>query len=152
MDFHPTLKIAYVVNEISNEVDAYTIQADGALEKIQTISTLPMDFRGNNTAAAIEVTPTGQFLFASNRGHNSIAQFTIDAGTGMLKANGHTTDSVSTARCFALDASGKYLVLAKQMSGNLVSYRIESDGTLKIVKSVHLGRTAPWVGPALLPP
>src|SRR5690348_12020896 len=81
--FAPNGKFVYVINELQSTVTAFSYDAGSAvLHSLQTISTLPKDFSGENTAAEIAVHPNGRFLFASNRGHDSIAVFAIDKGSG----------------------------------------------------------------------
>ena len=89
------------------------------------ISTLPKDFRGQNDDAEIEVHPSGRFLYGSNRGHDSIAVFAIDTGTGTLTPVEHVPTRGRTPRSFAIDPTGSYLVVANQDSDNLVVFRID---------------------------
>lgn len=89
--FHPTLPVYWVLNELDSSITTYrwSVQA-GTLEPVQVLPTLPADFFGASTAAAIVVTPCGRYLFASNRGHESVAAFAIDAATGELEPRGWT--------------------------------------------------------------
>jgi len=85
MAFHPNGRFLYVINELSNTVAAWTWDAEtGAVQRIQTISTLPDWYRGISTTAQILVSADGRFVYASNRGHDSIAVFRCDAQTGRL--------------------------------------------------------------------
>ena len=97
---HPTGRYAYVINEMACTVTAFTYDsAAGRLSEIQTVSTLPPDTRPEqfgNTTAEVQVHPTGKFLYGSNRGHNSIATFTIDESTGRLTPLGQTPTGAST--------------------------------------------------------
>jgi 6-phosphogluconolactonase len=82
MAFHPNGRFAYVINEMLSTATAFAYDsARGSLKELQTISTLPKDFSGGNTAAEVAVDRTGRFLYGSNRGHDSIALFTIDPAT-----------------------------------------------------------------------
>ncbi|MGC2326920.1 MAG: lactonase family protein, partial [Candidatus Sulfotelmatobacter sp.] len=83
--FHPSGKFAYVISEMQSTVTAFAYgSAGGTLQALQTVTTLPADFKGHNDDAEIEVHPSGKFLYASNRGHDSIAVFAIDSGKGTL--------------------------------------------------------------------
>jgi 6-phosphogluconolactonase len=123
--FHRSGKFAYVINELAQTVTAMSYDADkGTLKPLQTISTVPMPVKGNSTAEVV-VHPSGKFLYGSNRGHNSIAIFTIDENTGMLTAAGHQTKDIKTPRNFALDPTGQFLIVANQDSDSLVMFRVD---------------------------
>lgn len=124
--FHPNGKFAYTNNELSSSVTAMSYDAaKGELSVLQTISTLPKGgFKGNSTAE-VQVHPTGKFLYCSNRGHNSIAMFTIDASTGQLTAIGQQGKDIKTPRNFGIDPAGKHLIVANQDSDSLVVFRID---------------------------
>jgi 6-phosphogluconolactonase len=125
--FHPSGRFAYVINEMGSTVTAFRYDAPrGALESIQTVSTLPEGFKGENTTAEIAVHPSGKFLYGSNRGHDSIAIFAIDASTGKLRAVGHEPTQGKTPRNFALDPTGRYLLAANQATDNVVVFRIDA--------------------------
>jgi 6-phosphogluconolactonase len=131
--FHPNGKIAYVINEMKNTVTAMEYDAKtGTLMKLQTLPTLPADFKGNNSTAEVVVHPSGDFLYGSNRGHNSIASFKIDPKTGELTATGHQTEGIKTPRNFNIDPTGKFLVVANQDGASLVVFSIDpKTGELK---------------------
>ena len=123
--FHPNGKFAYVINELDSTVSALHYDAaKGVLKAVQTLSTLPMPFKGNSTAEIV-VHPSGKFLYGSNRGHNSIAIFTIDESTGELKAAGHQDKDIKTPRNFALDPTGTWMIVANQDSSSLVVFRVD---------------------------
>jgi 6-phosphogluconolactonase len=127
-DFHPTKPWAYVVNELGNTVTAFTWDAKkGVLETIASAGTLPEDFTGENTTAHIEVHPSGKFLYASNRGHDSIAVFAIDQSTGMITAKGQTKTGGKTPRNFTQDPSGKFLLAANQNSNDIFVFSIDQE-------------------------
>jgi 6-phosphogluconolactonase len=126
--FHPSGKFAYVINEIASTVTAFAYDPErGALSEIQTMSTLPADFHGNNSTAEVQVHPSGKFLYGSNRGHNSIAVFAIDEASGKLTASGHQPVEGKTPRNFRPDPSGKYLFVANQDSDNIVLFKIDEQ-------------------------
>jgi len=106
---------------------------------------LPSDVAGRNTCSQIRITPNGRFLYAPNRGHNSIAGFAVDAGTGQLTAIGHTpTEPVP--RAFNLDPQGRFLFSSGLESGRLASYRIGAEtGQLEPLEIYDIGRQPMWV-------
>lgn len=127
-DFHPKKPWAYVVNEMGNTVTAFKWKAKkGALETIGSAGTLPTDFTEENTTAHIEVHPSGKFLYASNRGHDSIAVFAIDQNTGMIAAQGQTKTGGKTPRNFTQDPSGKFLLAANQNSNDIFVFNIDQE-------------------------
>jgi 6-phosphogluconolactonase len=126
--FHPNGRNAYVINEIASTVTAFRYDAQrGVLEPLQTISTLPKDFHGNNSTAEVQVHPSGKFLYGSNRGHNSIAIFAIDPMTGRLTPVGHQSSQIKTPRNFGIDPTGTYLLVANQDSDSIVVFRIDTQ-------------------------
>jgi len=131
--FSPNGKFVYVVCELQSSVSAFSYDAQkGALQPLQTIATLPSDFKGENTGAEIEVSPSGKFLYASNRGHDSIAVFAIDAARGTLTPIEQVSTLGKTPRNFAIDSTGAYLFVGNQDSDNIVVFHIDSkSGQLK---------------------
>jgi 6-phosphogluconolactonase len=126
--FHPNGRTAYVINELTSTVTTFRYDAaKGALEPLQTISTLPADFTKTNSTAEIVVHPSGKFLYGSNRGHDSIAIFAIDADTGQLTLIGHELTQGKTPRNFTVDPTGAYLLAANQGSGTIVVFRIDPE-------------------------
>jgi 6-phosphogluconolactonase len=127
-DFSPNGKFVYVISEMGNTVTAFSYDAaQGVLRELQTISTLPRDFKGENTTAEVQVHPSGKFLYGSNRGHDSIAVFAIDARTGTLTPSEHVLTQGRTPRNFAIDPTGSYLFAANQDSNNIVVFGIDSQ-------------------------
>jgi 6-phosphogluconolactonase len=125
--FHPNGRNAYVINEMQSTVTAVGYDADhGVLKAIQTVSTLPNGFKGDTTTAEVQVHPSGRFLYGSNRGHNSIAIFSIDQKTGALSPIGHQTGQIKTPRNFGIDPTGSYLLVANQDSDSIVVFRIDA--------------------------
>jgi 6-phosphogluconolactonase len=131
--FHPGGRFAYVINELASTVTAFAYDPDrGELKELQTISTLPDGFKGNNSTAEVQVHPSGRFLYGSNRGHDSIAIFTIDPATGRLTAAGHQPTHGKTPRNFGIDPTGTYLLACNQHSDTISVFRIDPQtGRLK---------------------
>jgi 6-phosphogluconolactonase len=125
-------KFAYACNEMMSSVTTYSYDAKtGELKEVQTVSMLPKDFTGSNSAAEIAVHPSGKFVYASNRGHNSIVRFDIDPAKGTLTAADWTPTDGKTPRNFAIDPTGGYLFAANQDGGGVVVFRIDK-GTGKL--------------------
>jgi len=124
--FHPGGHYAYVINEIDSTVTAFSYDAGrGALKELQTISTIPENFKGENSTAEVQVHPSGKFLYGSNRGHDSIAIFAIDPAKGTLRLVGHQSTQGKTPRNFGIDPTGRFLLAANQDSGSVVVFRID---------------------------
>jgi 6-phosphogluconolactonase len=143
--FHASRPIAYVANEQGNSVTAYAFDPQaGTLRPVQTVSTLPADFRGTNACAEIRVHSSGRVLYVSNRGHDSIACFGLD-GAGTLSAIGQEPTE-KTPRSFDLDPAGKYLFAAGESSGRLAAYRVDTgSGRLTQQEVYKVGKTPWWV-------
>lgn len=125
--FHPDGRRVYVINELSSTVTAFDYEsAAGSLRELQSVSTLPPDFAGANSTAEVAVAPDGRFLYGSNRGHDSLATFAIDAATGRLTPVGHQPTRGRHPRHFAIDPTGAYLVVANRDSDNLAVFRIDA--------------------------
>lgn len=126
--FHPSGRYAYVINELASTVTAMTYDADkGTLKEIQTISTLPEGSSKPNWTAEVQVHPSGKFLYGSNRGHNSIAVFTIDEKTGKLTAAGHQAEGIQTPRNFGIDPTGKFVLVANQDGDSVLVFRVDNQ-------------------------
>lgn len=136
--YHPNGKFAYAINEMGSSVVAFRFDAkSGALHELQTISTIPQDFKQENNDAEIAVDRTGRFLYGSNRGHNSIAVFTIDPVKGTLTLIQVAPSGGKEPRHFAIDPSGKFLFAENQYIDNIVKFRIDSQtGKLTLTKDV----------------
>ena len=121
------------MNELDSTVTAFRLdRINGTLKEAQTVRTLPEDFSGINTTADVHVSPSGRFLYGSNRGHNSIVAFDIDEKTGKLKLIGHTSTEGRTPRNFAVDPTGRFLLAANQDSDTIVTFRLDAaTGRLK---------------------
>jgi 6-phosphogluconolactonase len=124
--FHPNGQFAYALSEMGSLVTVFAYdRAGGTLKSLQTISSLPKDFSGTNNAAELEVHPNGRFLYASNRGHDSIAVFAIDPRANTLTLVEHVPTQGKTPRNFAIDPTGAYLLAANMDSDNIVLFRID---------------------------
>jgi len=124
--FRPDAKFAYVVSELAATVTVFSYDAaKGAMQEVQTISTLPDGYTGAKSGAEIALDPGGKFLYASNRGHDSIAIFKVDAAKGTLTAAGNVSAGGKTPRDFAIDPTGNYLLAANQDSNNVVEFKID---------------------------
>jgi len=92
---------------------------------------LPPNFQGRNDAAEIALHPSGNWLFASNRGHDSIAVFSVDPATGKLERTGDYSTGGKEPRHFAIDPTGQFLLAENQNSNSIVTFRINlATGTL----------------------
>ena len=127
-------------------VTAYRLDASaGTLSAAQTVSTLPAGYSGKSSCAQIRIAPSGRFLYAPNRGHNTIASFAVDASTGLLTPTGHAA-AEPVPRAFNLDPDGKFLYAAGLESGRLTAYRIDAGtGRLETLKTYPLGARPMWV-------
>lgn len=123
--FHPSGKYAYVINEMSQTVTAFSYDAvKGALAELHTLSTVSEPVKGNSTAEIV-CHPSGKWVYGSNRGHDSIAVFAVDEATGRLKVVGHEPTGGRTPRNFNVDPTGTYLLAANQGTGSVVVFRID---------------------------
>lgn len=135
--FHPKLEIIYVINELNSTVTSLARNKDGNYRILQSISTLPVDYKENNQCADIHISSDGLFLYASNRGHNSIAIFSIDT-SGSLTSVGFEPTKGEWPRNFAISPDQMYLVVANQFSNNLVSFeRNPATGKLTFVDKIE---------------
>lgn len=143
--FHPRLSIMYFSNEQGCSVTGYHLEpSSGTLRPFQTVSTLPAGFQGQNSCSKIQISPSGRFLYAPNRGHDSIAGFSVDAA-GRLTPIGQTP-SERVPRAFSLDPQGKFLYSAGLESGRLAAFRIDqATGKLDPVATYPLGQRPMWV-------
>lgn len=122
---HPNGRWAYVINEMANTIVAFDWDGDkGSLHELQTIATLPHDFKGENTTAELVVHPSGRYLYGSNRGHDSIAVYAIDPAKGMLTLIEVVPTQGQEPRNFALDPTGAWLFAANQNSNTVVVFRV----------------------------
>ena len=125
--FSPDGKFLYVINEMGNSVTAFAWDAKrGALNEVQTVTTLPEGHKETSHCAEIVMHPSGKFVYGSNRGHDSIAAFTVDPKTGKLTPAGHTPlGSGNWPRNFNVDPSGRWLIAAGEKSDTLQVFKID---------------------------
>ncbi len=133
LDFSPDGRFVYVINEMGGTITVFSYaDTNAAMTEVQTISTLPKDISGKNTAAEIAMRPGGKFLYASNRGHDSIAVFAVNQQTGRLTFVEHQSTQGRTPRHFAIDPTGRWLLAENQDSDSVVVFAIDSEtGKLK---------------------
>ena len=150
--FHPTLDIVYFSDEQGSSVSAYEMgTSEGTLSPVQTIPTLPEDYRGQNTCSQIQIASSGRFLYAPNRGHDSVASFAVDPSTGRLTSTGRVSTE-PTPRVFSLTPADRLLVVAGQGSGRLATYRVDDDsGMLTPLETYEGGNNPMWVLITTLP-
>ncbi len=143
---HPAKHVVYVDNEQGCSVTACCFDPErGTLAALQTVSTLPEGFGGDNSCAQIHIHPSGRFLYASNRGHDSIACFSINAETGLLDVVGHAA-APATPRAFNLDPDGHFLFAAGQATGELAAFRIDqASGALSPLAVYNVGPSPSWI-------
>jgi 6-phosphogluconolactonase len=153
--FHPTKNWAYTMNETAVTVTSLVYDAGaGTLSSPQTIDSLPAGTPKTGTGAHVAVHPAGQFLYTSNRGHNSISIFEIDAASGRLTMRGNETGAgaIKTPRDFALDPSGKFLLVANQDAASLMVFEINAaDGKLTLRDTKTTPASPSFVGVVVLP-
>lgn len=124
--FSANSEFVYVINELSSTVTVYSYDPlGGTISSVQNISTLPRGFKGTNTAAEVALHPSGKFLYASNRGdNNSVAEFAVDPQKGTLTFVETVLTQGKTPRNFAIDPSGKWMLVANQDSSTVIEFRI----------------------------
>lgn len=125
--FHPDGCHAYCINELDSTITVYQFNAKtGCLTPLQIRSTLPDTYTGNSRAAEIEVDPAGRYVYASNRGHDSIATFAINSATGLLTWVGCTEAAGRTPRFLTLAPNGRHLYVLNEDSNQIVMFNIDA--------------------------
>jgi 6-phosphogluconolactonase len=120
----PDGKFLYVDHETDSEVGVYAIDG-GRLKEIQVIGTVPPDVRARNTTAELVISPDGRFLYVGNRGHDSVAVFSIDRSTGKLALKEDVASGGRTPRNLRIDPSGNWLFAANENGGNVTGFRLD---------------------------
>jgi 6-phosphogluconolactonase len=128
MDFHPNQKFAYIINELNSTVTTCSYDGkSGKLSEIESVSSLPAGFSGENSCADLHISRDGRYIYGSNRGHDSIVVFKIDQSTGKLTLVSHHSVKGKTPRNFMIDPTGKFLLVANQGSNNIVVFKIDAE-------------------------
>ncbi len=150
---HPSGAWAFLINELDDTLTSLRVEADGRLTPVDTKSTLPVGFSGaSNTTAEVQVHPNGRFVYGSNRGHNSIVAFSVDAANGSLTLLGHTPTGGTTPRHFDIDPSGRLMLVGNQGSGTVHGFRIDaSTGALTTLGQRAAVNSPAFVGFTSLP-
>jgi 6-phosphogluconolactonase len=126
--FHPDGKHAYVINEIDCTVTAFDYDADhGTLTALQTVPTMPIPVLSRHSTAEVVVHPSGRFLYGSNRGHDSLAVYSIEPGTGRLKLVENESTQGKTPRNFAVDPTGSYVLAENMGSDTIVVFKVDHE-------------------------
>jgi 6-phosphogluconolactonase len=124
LQLHPNGRFLYVNHETDSKVSVFEVNG-AKLTQIQTLSTLPADHKGNNSTAEIQIDGTGKWLYVTNRGHDSIAHYVVDAAKGTLTPAGHIPSGGRTPRNITIDPTNQYLIAANQNGENIVVFRID---------------------------
>lgn len=128
MAFHPVRPFAYVVNELDSTVTVFAVDRPSSsldMRPLQHVTTLPEGYADETTCADIHLTPDGSYLYASNRGHDSLAIFRVREQDGLLEPAGYCPTGGRTPRNFAISPDGRFIVAANQDSDSLVVFRID---------------------------
>ncbi|WP_226482812.1 lactonase family protein [Natrinema amylolyticum] len=137
--FHPTEPYCYVVEELESTVSAYKRDPrTGGLVSIDRTSTLPAAFDGDNESADVHVHPSGRWVYVSNRGHDSVGVFAVDAATGRLESVDHEPTRGETPRDIALAPDGSVLLACNQHGDSVVSFAIDGAGRLEFVAALDV--------------
>ncbi len=127
LTLHPNGRFLYVINELDSTMTAFKYDGvKGTLTEIETVSTLPSDFSGVSYCADVHVSPSGRFLYGSNRGHDSIVVFEIDQRTGKITLVQHVSTEGKWPRNFTIDPAGKFLLVANQRTDNVAIFSIDA--------------------------
>lgn len=126
--FHPNGKLAFVINELDSTLSSLSFNSDnGELKTLKTVSTLPKGFKGKNTTAEVVVHPNGKFVYGSNRGHDSIAAFSLDEKTGDLTFVSYATEGIKEPRNFNIDPTGQYVIVGSQRSNQVLVFKVNQE-------------------------
>jgi len=145
IEFHPTKNNVYLINELSSTLMTLSYNpSTGTMSILQTLSSVPSTFKGYNTGAEVHVSPNGQFVYVSNRGHNSIGIFSVQTD-GTLQSVGWETGggSINTPRDFTIDPTGKFIWVTNQGANSLTGFSINLSGTLTKLYNTALNINQP---------
>jgi 6-phosphogluconolactonase len=151
--FHPNGQSAYVINEVDSTITSFTYDSStGTLHTVDTVSTLPNDFSGENTCAEIAISVDGQYLYASNRGADNIAVYAVDNDSAKLTLIEYVSTRGGHPRHFTLTPDGDYLIVANRDGNNLVVFSIEEgSGRLTFTGNTAEVSKPVCVKPAVFP-
>lgn len=137
IEFHPSENLAYIITELSSEIIALKYDSDNcSFKEIQYISALPEGYIGESSGGALRISSNGNYLYASNRGNDTIALFKIDKSSGRIELISHTSTEGKHPRDFIIDPTGNFLIVANKDSSDIVSFSIDkSTGMLKQISS-----------------
>lgn len=141
---HPNGKFAYLVNEINGTVTTLKLGKNATFTALQTVDITASNFNGIPSAADIHLTPDDKFLYASDRGSNTISGYKIDPDTGFLNLV-CKTPVAETPRGFNIDPTGRWLLSASEKSGVVTVYAINPDGVLEKMQDQETGKNPNWV-------
>ena len=153
MVFRPDGRFAYVVNELNSTITTYSYEAQtGVLRDVQTVSTLPEYFDRPNTAAEVAVHPSGKWVYASNRGHNSVVLFNVDSEKGTLTFVEEQGTGGFTPRHFGIEPSARHLAIVNQASDTVLAARIDAGNGRLTPSGVFASVPSPTCAKFLPPP
>jgi 6-phosphogluconolactonase len=137
--FHPSGNFVFVDNELENSVGVYQYdKAKGSLTEVELKSTVPAGFSEQSYPAEVMVSATGDYLYVTNRGHDSVAIFKIDQNTGRLTSIGFEPTGGKNPRGAVIDPSGRFMLVANMDSNNIAVFQIDAEsGKLKNVQMVQ---------------
>ncbi len=149
---HPSLKVAYVIDEEGSSMTAFNVAANGTLASFQTLTTRAAT-GGGNTTAEVMVHASGKWLYGSNRGDDNIVQYALSPTDGKMTLVGNTPSGGSRPQCFAIDPTGQFVIVANQGSDNLVLFRLDADGKMQRMGNpvAVTGVQPTFVGAAVMP-
>jgi 6-phosphogluconolactonase (cycloisomerase 2 family) len=140
--FNRRLPYAYVINELDSTVATYRFSESGSLAPLQILPSVPATFTGDNTGAAVDVAPSGRFVYVSNRGHDSVGIFRVEESSGLLSPVDWVPTSGNTPRFIGLDPTGSRLFAANQRGDTIVEFDVdEAGGRLKATGRIVLAGT-----------
>lgn len=125
--FHPSKRLVYSLGELNSTLTVYALNEKGALRGLQTLSLLPESYKGKNTSAEVCVSEDGRYVYASNRGHDSIAAFAVQE-TGQLETLGFVPAGGKGPRHFTLISTSSWIIAANEKSDNLTVLKIMKRG------------------------
>ena len=144
--YHPSLNIVYADNEQQCSVTVYRFDpTNGTVEALQTVSTLPPDSADDSYSnAQIHIHPDGRAIYAANRGHDTLAMFSIDPTTGLITSLGQISRP-GTPRPFGIDPEGGFLYCGGDSATTITAFQIATNGALEERESYEIGQSTGWI-------